>query len=246
MGSRYQYFKGKKDQKFVISSMKKYVKEKQEMDKFLEKLISPVIKKDSIKILDACCGIGHIPYFLTKINPKTQFVGIDQTDYLITEAKKLCKNNENIRFEVADVFDYVKNHKKKFDVCINWKTISWLPYYTDFVKALFKMTNKHIFLSSLFYEGDIDFQVKVQEFKKDNGKNDFNSYYNVYSLPKFKKFLSDLGAKKIHVHDFDIKKDIKKPPINQMGTYTEKLVNGKRLQISGIVIMHWKIIQIDL
>jgi hypothetical protein len=31
-----------------------------------------------------------------------------------------------------------------------------------------------------------------------------------------------------------------------MGTYTEKLENGERLQISGAVVMFWKIIKIGL
>lgn len=246
MTSRYQYFKGEKDKEFVIASMEKYVDEKQEMDKYLEKLISPFLKKDPLKILDACCGIGHICYFLSKINLNNKFVGIDQTEYLIDEAKKLCKNKNNIKFETIDFFDFSKNHKKEFDICINWKTLSWIPYYEDFVKELMKVTKKQIFLSSLFYDGDIDFQVKVREFQKENGENDFNSYYNVYSLPRFKKFLMDMGAKKINVYDFNLEKDIKKPPVDQMGTYTEKLSTGKRLQISGIVVMNWKIIQIDL
>jgi hypothetical protein len=41
-------------------------------------------------------------------------------------------------------------------------------------------------------------------------------------------------------------KDIPKPPIDEMGTYTEKLENNKRIQISGAIVMSWKIIRIDL
>lgn len=246
MNSRYQSFKKEKDKEFVISSMKKYVNEKQEMDKFLEELITPLIKTNSLKILDACCGIGHISYYLTDINPNIQFLGIDQKKYLIDEAKKLCKNKKNIKFQVADILDFEKDNHKKFDVCINWKTLSWIPYYTDFIKALFNVTKKHIFLSSLFYEGDIDFQVKVREFQKESGKKDFNSYYNVYSLPRFKKYLLSLEAKKVNVYSFEIEKDIPKSSKDYMGTYTEKLENGKRLQISGAVIMSWKIIHVEL
>ena len=53
-------------------------------------------------------------------------------------------------------------------------------------------------------------------------------------------------AKNIEVYDFEIPFDIPKPPIDQMGTYTEKLVDGRRLQISGSMIMPWKTIRIDL
>lgn len=246
MSYRYRYFKGDSDKDFIISSMRKYVKEKQEMDKFLENLISPVIKSKSYKILDACCGIGHIPYFLNEISPSSYFLGIDQTEYLIQEAKILCSNKKNIEFKVADLYDFAEEHEKEFDICINWKTLSWIPYYTDFMKALFKVTKHHIFLSSLFYDGDIDFQVRVREYEKESGKDDFNSYYNVYSFPKFKRFLNQLGVKNIEDYNFEISKDIPKLPGNQMGTYTEKLEDGRRLQISGIVLMKWKILKIDL
>jgi len=111
---------------------------------------------------------------------------------------------------------------------------------------LFSLTKKHIFLSSLFYDGDIDFEIKVREFKKEAGKENFNSYYNVYSYPHFEKFVYSLGAKKIESFNFEIEKDIPKPSKDIMGTYTERLESGKRLQISGAVIMSWKIIHIEL
>ena len=139
-----------------------------------------------------------------------------------------------------------EKYKKKFDVSISWKTISWLPYYDQMLKDLIHITKNHIFLSSLFYEGDIDFEIKVREFKKESGQDGFNSYYNVYSLPQFKKFVYSLGVKNIEVYNFDIDIDIPRPPIDQMGTYTVKLENSKKLQISGAVVMSWKIIRIDL
>jgi len=43
----------------------------------------------------------------------------------------------------------------------------------------------------LFYEGDIDFEIKIREFKKESGKKKFNAYYNVYSLPQLRNFYMD-------------------------------------------------------
>ena len=59
-------------------------------------------------------------------------------------------------------------------------------------------------------------------------------------------YIYQLGAKNIEEYDFEIGIDIPKPPIDQMGTWTVKLGNGKRLQISGVVVMSWKILRIDL
>jgi len=114
------------------------------------------------------------------------------------------------------------------------------------MKSLITCTKNHIFLSALFYEGEIDFQIKVREYKKEKGKDDFTLYYNVYSLPRFKKFLLEQGVKNIEAYDFNIGIDIIKSDRDYMGTYTEKLENGKRLQISGAVVMFWKIIKIEL
>lgn len=246
MSRKYEYFDGNKDKEFNITKMREYVQNKQEIDKLLLKIISPFIVNKKLKILDACCGIGHISYLLNELSAESVFFGIDQSNYLIEDAKKLCSDKNNMSFQVGDVYDLSKNLHKEFDISINWKTISWLPYYDQMIKDLMSLTKNHVFISSLFYDGDIDFEIKVREFKKEAGSEHFNSYYNVYSLPRFKEFVYGLGAKNVEVHNFDIEIDIPKPPIDQMGTYTVKLDNGKRLQISGAVVMLWKVIRIDL
>jgi len=245
-GRERQHYDEEKDKEYIISSFKKCVIDKREMDKFFETLISPFIKSKKYNILDACCGIGHLSYFLSEISTESKFLGIDQTSYLIDEAKKLCKEKPNISFEVNDMYNISTKYPKEFDISINWRTLSWLPYYDQMLKNLFTVTREHIFLSSLFYDGDIDFITQVREFKTETGRSHFNDYNNVYSLPHFKKFVYELGAKNIKVYDFEIDIDLPKPPIDQFVSYTEKLENGKRLQISGAMLLPWKIIRIDL
>ena len=240
------HYDGEKDKEYIISSFKKCITEKREMDKYFETIISSFIKSKKCNILDACCGIGHLPYFLSEISKESKFLGIDQTSYLIDEAKKLCKGKSNISFEINDMYNISTKYPKEFDISINWRTLSWLPYYDQMLKELFTVTKNHIFLSSLFYDGDIDFITQVREFKTETGKKHFNDYNNVYSLPHFKKFAYELGAKNIEVYDFDISIDLPKPSIDQFVSYTEKLENGKRLQISGAILLPWKIIRIDL
>jgi ubiquinone/menaquinone biosynthesis C-methylase UbiE len=245
MNRRYQYHDKEKDKEFIINSMAKYLEEKQEIDKELEKMIAPYIESRKLNILDACCGVGHISYFLSKISPDSTFLGIDQTPYLIDEAKKLS-DKTNLNFEVGDIYDMPEKFKKNFDVSVCWKTLSWLPYYDEVMKSLVSCTKNYIFINGLFYEGDIDFQIKVREYKKEKGKTDFTLYYNVYSLPRFKKFVYSLDVKNIEVYDFNINIDIGKKDVDYMGTYTEKLEDGNRLQISGAVVMLWKIIKIEI
>lgn len=243
---RYIYFKNGADRDFYINSMKNYVETKQEIDKILDKIITPILKNSKVTVLDACCGIGHVSHNLASMFPHVKFFGIDQTDYLINVAKDLCKEQKNISFKNVDLYDFSNDNLKSYDVSINWKTLSWLPSYRSCMKSLFNVTRKHIFLSSLFYDGEIDFEIKVREYKKEGGKDGFNEYRNIYSYPIFEKFLYDLGAKKVTSYDFEITKDLPRMNKDVMRTYTVKLENQKRLQVSGAIMMPWKIIQIDL
>ena len=52
MDRRYNYHDKEKDKQFNISSMTKYLKEKHEIDKELEKIITPYIESKKLRILD--------------------------------------------------------------------------------------------------------------------------------------------------------------------------------------------------
>jgi ubiquinone/menaquinone biosynthesis C-methylase UbiE len=248
------YFQGDADKAFNVASMKKYVANRQEMDKALEEMIRPYVEADAPSVLDACCGVGHVVSFLSEMNPQATFLGVDQTPYLIDEAKKLNepattlqmlagKGKTNVSFEVGDLFELPATYPKRFDLSINWKTLSWLPSYEDALKALFAVTKKHVFISSLFYEGDIDFEIKVRQHKKE--QEGFH-YYNIYSLPRFIRFAKEHGAKHVEVTDFQMPIDLPRGDIDHMGTYTLPLADGSRLQMSGAVPMLWKLIRVDL
>ena len=154
------------DKDFVIKSMKKYIYEKQEMDKQLENLIRPIIKDKKCDVLDACCGIGHISYHLSELSPNSSFLGVDLTPFLIEEGKKICQDKKNITLENADINQLKNKYSKKFDISIAWKAISWMPNYDEFLKSLMSMTKGHIFLNSPFYDGDIDF-IRVKAVDAD-------------------------------------------------------------------------------
>lgn len=149
----------KDDKEHSISVNRKYILQRQELDKFFETLVAPHIENRSLKILDACCGMGHLMYLLNQISPNSQFLGIDLKDYLIDEAEKLCEEYPYINFRTLDAYSLSKYFGKEFNISINWKTLSWLSYYEKMLEELVKVTKEHIFISSLFYDGDIDFEI---------------------------------------------------------------------------------------
>ena len=230
----------------VLPWHERYICQKQELDKFFERLIAPYIDGQKLKILDACCGAGHIIHMLNQIAPESDFIGIDLLDFLIERAKQLCIGYDNIAFRIMDVYSLSKDFDKEFDICINWKTLSWLEHYETVLRELVQVTKKHIFISSLFYDGNIEFETKVKEYLNNSNAASHSTYYNIYSYPKFERFCKSLGVRNVQAYDFEIGIDLPKPSPDEMKTYTIRQENGKRLQISGAVLMPWKIVKIDI
>jgi len=207
------------------------------------------LKKDftnkKLKILDACCGYGRLIHFLNEFNPSQNYIGVDYVEELITEGKKRFSDYNNISFEHYDVMVLENKYNKDFDIAINYKTLSWLPYYTTIIQQLVKATKHKIYITSLFYDGDIDFITKIYKEAKTNGEDNF-SFLNTYSLPKFKEYCFSIGAKEVNAIDMTLDVDLaKNDDLNVLQTYTVETRN-KRLEITGNVILNWKLIEIIL
>ena len=68
----------------------------------------------------------------------------------------------------------------------------------------------------------------------------YDEHYNVYSLPRFIKYCRDLGCSKVVTEPFEIDIDLPRPERSGgMGTYTQQLADGHRLQLSGPLHMPW-------
>jgi len=244
---KYQ-FQHEEDRQRAVQTMTAYLREKPEQVKFFEQIISPyLINRSPLSVLDACCGIGDMSHFLSQLNPEATFVGIDRADFLLTEARKL-QDYPNVTFREMDLFQLSSNFPgKAFDLAVCKQTLSWLPDYQAAMRELISVTREAIFASSLFYDGRIDFTTRVREYVTEAGKSDFNAFYNVYSFPVFREFCIAAGAKDVVGFDFQIGIDLPRPTnIDRMGTYTQRLESGDRLQFSGALLMPWKIVRIDL
>ena len=230
-------------EQFVLKSFQSYYN-KTEQTKFLEQLIKPHLSPGT-NVLDACCGGGESAYFLSKLQPQATFLGVDVDQTALELAQKQISPSAAVKFEIADVNQLKRIYgPKSFDLVLCMKTLSWLPAFEETLTNLLAVTRRHVFLSSLFYDGWIDFEIKVKEHAKI--WSDF-SWYNIYSFPRFVEFCGQKGAKRVIGHDFKIGIDLPKPDNpDLMGTYTIRQYDGDRLQISGALLMPWKIVQIDV
>ncbi|OGC08513.1 hypothetical protein A2230_08350 [candidate division WOR-1 bacterium RIFOXYA2_FULL_36_21] len=217
-------------------------KEKQ-MD-YLFSLLKEDFEKKNQKILDACCGYGRLIHFLNEFDTNQFYTGVDYVDELINQGKKHFTNNKNIDFEVYDIMKLSDKYHKAFDITINYKTLSWLPYYKTILTELIKATKNKIYITSLFYDGDVDFITKIYS-NASKGTADNYTYLNTYSFPKFKKYCESIDVKEIN--SINMKLDFDLPESNNMNdlqTYTVSTKSGDRLEINGNVILNWKLIQL--
>jgi ubiquinone/menaquinone biosynthesis C-methylase UbiE len=227
--------------------MRAYLRNKPEQVKFFEELVGPYLKED-VSVLDAGCGIGDLLYFLAQLNPNARFTGVDKAEFLIDEARTHFADNPNVTFEAGDINALSKQFgTNSFDISVCKQTLSWLPAYAQPVEELMAVTRRAVFISSLFYDGRIDFETRVREYTTDAGREGYNAFYNVYSFPIFREFCLERGAKDVVGFDFNIGIDLPRPANpDRMGTYTVLLQSGERLQISGALLMPWKIVRVDL
>lgn len=244
MAKDFYQFKHEREREYALQSMQAYLRNKPEQVKFFEEIIGPYLE-DEITVLDACCGIGDLIYFLTQLNPNAHFTGVDKAEFLIEEART---HNSNATFEPGDIYALADQFgANSFDLSVCKQTLSWLPSYEKPVEELMAVTRRAVFISSLFYDGRIDFETRVREHTTEAGRDGYNAFYNVYSFPIFREFCLERGAKDVVGFDFNIRLDLPRPANpDRMGTYTVQLQSGKRLQISGALLMPWKIVRIDL
>lgn len=233
---RYSYIRGKQDLEDELKTMIGYANHKLEIEKEFTKYILPYINNK--KVFEPCCGIGYLANRLSKLTPTSEYYCIDQNPYLIKEAKRRYQSDK-LKFYLVDMYD-LPNYEKEFDVSYIFNSLMVLPHYDQMMEDLIKVTKDHIFISSLFYDGWIDFNIKIREWKMEAGKKDYNKYYNVYSMQKFEDYMiNNLGVKKVEFIPFNIDMDLERKNKDRMGTYTVAIDDNSKMEITGIVVKNW-------
>jgi len=204
-----------------------------------EKLVS-----DNQVILDFGCGCGGVTNFIAQKYSKANFIGLDLNSKYIEVANKFSIDNTNyFQFDLYSDKP-VEEYSEYFHIAkglISIQTLSWLPDYNRFIEFFSKFNLDWILVTSLFYEGYVDAEIKIKDFTRQMGENvNFReSYYNIYSIEVLNKNLIKYGYRIYKYIPFVMPFDIKKPDIGAMSTYTVKLFDESRLQISGPILMSW-------
>lgn len=147
---------------------------------------------------------------------------------------------ERVTFEAGDLYRMNSSYVNRFDGAVCLQTLSWLPGYQEPLENICGLNTNWIAMSLLGYEGKINFNIRVENYESLTPEGKFTqSHYNVYSIPMIKEFLMERGFCRFDYEEFVIDMDLEKPKNRDMGTYTVKTADQKRMQVSGALLMPW-------
>ncbi len=197
-------------------------------------------RESHYRIMDLCCGEGANIWYMARRWPRCDFVGIDINTSLVNKGNTFLQTAGVKRslLEVGDIYRLDNKYLSAFDGIVSYQTLSWLPDWQQPMEVMARLDVKWIALSSLFYDGQVECNIEVKTYDS-NLSLVKESFYNVYALPIVKEFLREKGYTDFFSTPFEI--DIDLPDLGKrvMGSYTAKLENGHRLQISGPLLMPW-------
>lgn len=217
-----------------------------QMDRLEERLAKDLAGGRRLRILDACCARGRLMHFLNEFNGDQEYVGFDYLEELVEEANAHFKDVPNVTVVHADIYRLSERWGKEFDISILYKTLLNFPRYEDALEQLFAVTREKVYLTSIFYEGNADFDIRIHKYAVYESATDY-AHYNCYGIPRFTDFCRARGAREVLFHDLKLDFDLPKadnPDI--VATHTERLANGERLELTGPVLMDWKLVEITL
>lgn len=203
-----------------------------------DKIMNTLPLRGGIKILDMACGAAANTFYRAEKYPNINFTGIDyEQSYL-----DLCElHASNVTLEQGDWYNIDKKYVGKFDGIISFQSLLLFPDYKEPLIKLIELNPKWVALTSLFYEGKMNFYTKIDNYEDDikNWGSEKYFVYNIYSLPMIKELFAEYGYTHFEYKKFEIDIDLPKPEKPGLGTYTVQTVDGGRLQISAALLMPW-------
>jgi len=192
-----------------------------------EKFLTENVNLNNQRILDVGCGAGSALAYIAEKHKDSRFTGID----INTKLFQLFEEDlDNIKFEKADCFNLSKKYINQFDGVISLQTLSWLPEYQRPLEQICMLNPKWIAASSLFYDGKINYTISIENYERPTSEAEFSKVnYNICSVPIIREMLRGYGYIKFCYSPFEIDIDISKPEHSDLGYYTVKTRDDKRL-----------------
>ncbi len=207
---------------------------------FCEFLESKGILSETGSVLDIGAGMGAVTHYMSSRWKDIKFVGLEKDRNLVNRGSRILKGcDSKVELIEGDLYELDGSYNRRFDGIVCVQTLSWLDGYEDFFEKMFVLEPSWMGITSLFYDGLVDCRILLTEYFGQHKDIEREHQYNIYSLELVKNLLVKNGYTDIDWQVFNIDIDLPRPANKLMGTYTEKLVDGRRLQVSGPILMPW-------
>jgi nucleoside-diphosphate-sugar epimerase/ubiquinone/menaquinone biosynthesis C-methylase UbiE len=199
-----------------------------------------VLNKGNIGDIGA--GLGSNIRYMSERFPNTDFVGIDLDPQLVTLGNEYLRKYKakNCKLIQGDIYNLDPVLIGTFDGILITQLLLALSEYKTPLEKIIDLKPKWIGLNSLFYDGPINATILIKDYNIKFKNKPYKEYYhNIYSIDLVRKLFKKHGYETFEYTPFEIDIDLKNPNIKEMGTYTVKTIEGKRIQISGPLLMNW-------
>lgn len=234
------------DREVVQREQQKFQQAKSQQQLFLEELLARHSEAAApLRVADVACGSGHVSLHLAGMYPRATFTLLDLNDDLLEEARRNAAPFGD-RFEIrkADIFALPEELRGGFDVAVCWQTFSWLPEYERPLAEVLSLLRKGGRLYASFLANtvhDVEIRAKVTDFTRESSATGQSYDYNTYSARQIERFLEGRVAE-ARIHPFEMAIDLERIPPG-LGTYTRRLADGGRIQISAGMLMNWVVLE---
>lgn len=199
--------------------------------KFIANIASPFLNNDSVSAIDIGCATGDFVYFLRSQFPNISLSGMDVDEELLARANQEV---EGVNFIYGDI---TKDELPgKFDVIfLNgvhsiFDDFIWLENLLELMSS----DDARVFVFGLFNPEDLDVLIKSRPAATDEK---WETGWNLYSKKSVLSFLDRRGFDGTY-SDFEIGLDLKKKSDDPLRSWTETLIDGKRIIVNGLQLVN--------
>ena len=214
----------------------------------LARFIQSYVLLEGGTALDVGCGAGANIYHLSGMLPRYRWTGLDLAgDVLFPVGRpELSRRGVDAELVVGDFRNLRRTFAdRRFDLVLILQTVMATSDWENLLDQSLALTKGWLFLNSLFTDFLVDAHIQIYDYTWPADRRGPHSY-NVFSLERLRTFCQSRGCKEFVTQDFEIDVDLARPESRGMGSYTQTLADGKRLQFSGPLLLPWKFVGVRM
>ena len=148
--------------------------------------------------LDVGCANGEFLYFLSSENPNIEFLGVDITPEFIAVAKELNVNQQNVEFQIQDIFDTPPEVQYEVVSCLG--TFQIFPNPERLLNTLVDRVapNGQLIISARFNPHDVSAVITYKDDSTEAGRNIWRCDFNIHS----EYWISEMLSKRSDIKNF--------------------------------------------